>query len=98
MFIVMQQIPNKQQLNSNKGMVFSVQSMPRCYNQNGLEQSVWCSVESQSLKRRLGGQSKMATNLGVSLVVGCMPDSKHVSRVLKSVTRKRFVEKTLCVL
>jgi hypothetical protein len=55
-------ILKKQQLNSNKEKVFSVRSVPRCYNQDGLQQQVQCSVESQVVKRRLG--CEMATSLG----------------------------------
>jgi hypothetical protein len=36
--IARQQILNKQKLISNRGMVFFVQSVPRCYNRDGLEQ------------------------------------------------------------
>jgi hypothetical protein len=60
-----QQILNKQKLN-NRGTVFSIWSVPRCYNPDGSEQRVQCSVESQPVKRRLGGRCEMAASLGAS--------------------------------
>jgi hypothetical protein len=64
--VAKQQIHNKQQLNSHKRPVFSVRSMPGCYNWDGLEQRVQCSVESQAVNRKQGGWCEMATSLGVS--------------------------------
>jgi hypothetical protein len=58
--VARQQILNKKQLNSNRGTVFSVRSMPRCYIRDGFEQRGQCSVESQPVKRRLGGWCETA--------------------------------------
>jgi hypothetical protein len=44
----------------------SMQSFLRCYNWDWLEQPVQCSVESQAVKRRLGGWCEMAAHLGAS--------------------------------
>jgi hypothetical protein len=66
-----QQIRNKQQLNINRGTVFSVQSVPKCYNQGNLwESEVQCrevkSLELESVKWRVEGWCEMAASLGVS--------------------------------
>jgi hypothetical protein len=50
--VARQQITNNQQVNSNKGTLFSVQSVGRCFNRDGLEKRVECSVESQAVMRR----------------------------------------------
>jgi hypothetical protein len=53
MSVARQRILSKQQLKSNRGTMFSLRSVPRCYNRDGLEQRVQYSVESQAVKRRL---------------------------------------------
>jgi hypothetical protein len=65
-FVSMQQILYKQQMNRNRGTVFYVRSVPRCYNRDGLQQRVQCSVESRAVKRRLEGWCEMAASLGAS--------------------------------
>jgi hypothetical protein len=49
--VARQQILCKRQLNSNIGTMFSAQSVPRCYNQDGMGQPVSC--KSTQLKERL---------------------------------------------
>jgi hypothetical protein len=49
-----QQILDKQQLNYNKGMVFSMWSMPKCYNQDNWsnESVVGYSLADKDVSRR----------------------------------------------
>jgi hypothetical protein len=42
--VARQHILNKQQVNSNRGTVFSLRSVPRYYNRYGLEQRVQLKV------------------------------------------------------
>jgi hypothetical protein len=113
-FVSRQQIFNKQQFNSKRWMVFSVRSVSRCYNGDGLEQRVQCSVESQLVKRKQRELCEMATNLGVSGLKHwenykgvcdektylTVSTESEVSPLLKSIARERLVktENTVCLL
>jgi hypothetical protein len=46
-------------------MVLSTQYVLRCYIRDSLEQPVECSVDSQLMKRRLGGWCEMAASQSV---------------------------------
>jgi hypothetical protein len=83
-----QQFLDKRQLSSNRGTVFSVRSVPRCYNWDGLGQPVSCKKVSfvwQTVKRKYSRRSREPAGNVVNA-------KAEESSLLQTVTRKRLVE------